>query len=179
MELPIGNIKFYLLEHLLDTNSWLKTHTKHGWAEHERILESAKLKLKGSCYEGKDPKQYVFLQVLEDGAVNLLGAMILGKDKVLLDNMIIFAKNDEIRAFVEDENDEITTYYFYGEWKTKKKKPHRSNTHELYVLDIKHKAAQRINEIEADRADLQRRRNQLEDSGIHFAPSEENEHSKI
>jgi hypothetical protein len=165
--LPEGTLKCYLLEHLLTPSSWLKTHTKHGWADHEALLLKARPLVAGTCYENRAMDQKVFIQILPEGEIKLLGCMILTKDKVLLENMIIFTSGDEIRLHVEEEDDTINTYYYYGEWKTKKRAPRKgADAYQLSVLETRTQNAAKINQSNDVLREIRARKAALEVQGV-------------
>jgi hypothetical protein len=165
--LPEGTLKCYQLQHLMNPSSWLKTHTRHGWADHEALLLKVQPLVAGTCYEGRADEQKVFIQILPDGEIKLLGCMILTKDKVLLENMIIFTHNDEIRLHVEEEDDTINEYYYYGEWKKKKRGPKKStDSYQLSMLKHRAVVAAKVNESNQTIREIRARKAQLLEEGI-------------
>lgn len=165
-QLPEGQIRCYKLQHLLEPASWLKTHTKHGWAEIEAFLLSAKPLVVGSCYENREAEQRVFIQVLPEG-MKLLGCMVLSKTKVLLENMIIFIHHDdEIRLHVEDDEDNIQELYYYGEWKTRKRGGRRAASPNVKMTEAR--AAEEKKRMDADRVliEIKARKEKLFELGL-------------
>jgi hypothetical protein len=152
--LPVGKLRVYQLQNVLNPESWFRNHSRHNWEFHLENLKKLGILLPASCYVGKKDGQHILCQILEDGSVAIHGDLVISRTKVLtLSNILYDIEEGKIRATVENPVEESQEVYFYSSadssWKSRLPQV-RKDPFQLEMVRLKTQIAQLSNE--SDRA---------------------------